>query len=398
MLSALVITMSACSKSESKPTKQVEAKAPSVAIDAAPAPAPSQPSSDAGMKMISAAPAELYPAAKLDKIVESVSFVGWSADSNLYAVRVSRGLEMGALGGDAAATKTEVYDARTGRLVEMFRYYSNMRDAERGDPLRKSWKVAKPAEEWDAYAKSKSFVAPSATVDSGKWKTTIEPVQNGIAKVSKLTGKTTSSGAAIEWLAFPDIKEYDAFGTKLNEMENSDDKLFKMSPVFNLGVEGNGKKWRTLRLKVPYGLQDLTEGPPTGAQGSLTYYWAPSGDRFVIVADWEARGMHEEYGTDSLAGFYARTAGPQIKVVSNEHGSPLLRNRVEGAGFAVTVEEIKADVEADNIQIYYRGAEAKTIADKLAQPLGNLVPDSNVSVKELTKPGWLDLIVFAGDI
>ena len=104
------------------------------------------------------------------------------------------------------------------------------------------------------------------------------------------------------------------------------------------------------------------------------------------------KGQHEENGHIGRVANYLRVVGPQVKVIDAGAGDKSVRQAVallEKDGLFVTALETSENPAAGH-SMYYRGDAGKEAADRAAK----LVTDSRV--EELSKGGWVDLIVVLG--
>ncbi len=337
---------------------------------------------------------EAYPAKDLETYIGNVDFLGWTKDQTLYAVKVARGLAMGALGGDEAATLIEVYDPRTDRLVALFRESSYFADAEKSAPIRKSWDAAKTNKEWKVFADARGIaLKPSAMPGGWKVKATaagklakISAFDRDTGRIQDYRDRKRGDGLNFVWKFFKNPEDYQTYKDQMGS-DTPDDSIYAANPLIKLAFVKGKSSWPVLRMKLPYAANDMTEGEPH-VSGGIQFFASGSRGRVAIVGTYAAGGMHEENGTEYQARFYSRSLGPQSKIVGSKETVVRAIAALEAQGYSPTKLEIKAD-PGDKTAVYYRGKNTKAIAEALAKALGT-------EASELKKSGWLQLIVVAG--
>ncbi len=148
-----------------------------------------------------------------------------------------------------------------------------------------------------------------------------------------------------------------------------------------------------LRSRISFEeLRDAADMRQTYLDGYIGYQWGSQGRRVVLTYYEEVHNQHEEVGTWDRSAYYIRAVGPQIKIIDagiGEEGARKAAAAFDAAGLYVTIVEDAAK-DTKGVSMYFRGEAGKASAEALAKILPASVSE------ELTKKGWIDLIVVLG--
>ena len=323
--------------------------------------------------------------------ISGLEFVGWSQDSQRFAVEVTYRQDVSRIDVRPAerrnlAQMARVHDALTGLAVASFRLGALSPHA--SPAVRAAWQESRSEDEWARYLREETFVAAEPRPAHGL----------RIAKDSRLPYLSRyrvydhGSYISTRWSHFTRTSETEQDVRLLDQRV----RYSRRSPGLELFLPGEGKtQWRVFRTRMTsyfsqaFELPETPDGSPASADHSITPYWSPDGHRFVLVQmNWL---HHDGQVIERDGGYYVRTTGPQIQLIDAGIGEQRAREiarRLEKAGMPVTMLTT-AEQTSNVTKIYHR--ESPDTARIIAGILGQELP-----VEELTRRGWVHVIIHLG--
>lgn len=297
--------------------------------------------------------------------VERLKFLGWSADSSMYAVETTRTDTKGDGEFGSVLRLREVRDAWTGKITALFLIELSMSDGSEDDGValvdfklhNKAAKAAQKKSAWSAFAAKHGFKKGPSGLTAGK--TTFKVAVDKGRRGPKLTA--TKGGASIVW-----NMPKKARGRLINVVATTASKSHAITG-FPFPAKG--------RLEA----ECLDDVPPMG--GNVVLYPAPDRRRVVIVGRTKIPGSDDVYCAPMYrwARTRVRAAGPQVRVFyagSLERAMGLVA-KLEAAG--VTVADVTKKSKIATGKIGYRGPANAGLASKVSKALGVSWPSSALS-------------------
>ena len=339
--------------------------------------------------------------------MNSFDFLGWTADGSYFVLAATHRDQPGEGVQMWRVELNQVHDALTGKVVDSYRIASDFPKAgEVTDywpekQVRAAWKQAKPRAEWKSWLAAHPLVKNDPTTSAKGWKISAKLVASSVRKEHKFAIEVRPKGFYSHW---------DLVHAEHNWDDPKIARLMKLKPRIALSTSKGAESWKSITYHVPfnaaannddtYGLMGIGReswkdgaivAEPVTITGSMRPFWSPQGDRIVWAMYHSFAGVPKRLRAElSIAHFYIRTPGPQIRLVDAGIGDKQARGevaRLAAAGLPITVLGTARQPAAAS-EIYYRGRGGQAIARRLVEVLGSELP-----TKELKKPGYLDVVI-----
>jgi hypothetical protein len=314
--------------------------------------------------------------------------LGWGPGGRTFALRTRYGWDMGQLASSNLLELIEVHDSLTGKLVASFRVkrIDDMREA--GHLYSKAWAEAQPRDRWRAYRGAHPLSGRRGVTRTDGWTLAVEvehPPRHG-----QLSVQQGVNVLATVWNGFDPALPQPGGGRG------------EPGPGARITATRLGQRLTLLSYRLPYDLADITgcndyTGRPGEAEGRVQAHFAPGdatmGRRVLLALYDRLKGWTDEDPRD-LARYYVRTLGPQIKLVApseREGEARALCKKLAAARLPVTLLSLDGEPRERTL-IHHRGANGPALARRLRKIVGG-----KVEVKNLARPGWLQLVVLLGE-